>query len=125
VINGRVLDTSALVAFARRESVYADALVWTAVEETIVLVIPSTAMAAALTQLDPKYHPVLEVLLNLPVTVVDPLDARRARTLGQLGGPQPDAHAAACAQERGWPVVTGDADRYAEFGDRVEIEVLP
>jgi predicted nucleic acid-binding protein len=125
VISGRVLDTSAIVAFARRESVYADALVWTAVEETIVLVVPSTAMAAALNQLESKYHPVLEVLLNLPVTVVDPLDARRAQAVGRLGGVQLDAHAAACAQERGWPIVTGDAGRYAEFGDRVEVEVLP
>ncbi len=114
-----------MVTFARRESVYADALVWTAVEESIVMVIPSTVVAAALAELDPKYHPVLEVLLQVPVTVVDALDVERARAVGLLGGSQPDAHAAACARERGWPVVTADAARYAEFGDVFEVEVLP
>jgi hypothetical protein len=51
VIGGRVLDASALVAFASGDSIYAAALVWTAVEEGIVLVVPSTAIAAAWAQL--------------------------------------------------------------------------
>lgn len=37
VIGGRVLDTSALLAFATESSVYCAALVWTAVKESIVL----------------------------------------------------------------------------------------
>jgi hypothetical protein len=41
VIGGRVLDTSALLAFARGTSIYASAAVWTAVEESIVLLVPS------------------------------------------------------------------------------------
>ncbi|MGH2392857.1 MAG: hypothetical protein ACRDGH_05075 [Candidatus Limnocylindria bacterium] len=104
MIGGRVLDTSALLTFATETSVYCSALVWTAVRESIVLAIPSTAVAAAWATLDAdKYHPVLEVLLSLHVTVIDPLDGERARAVGLLGGPQPDAHAIACAQERGWP----------------------
>jgi hypothetical protein len=51
VIGGRVLDTSALLAFARGTSIYASAAVWTAVEESIVLIVPSTAVAAAWTEL--------------------------------------------------------------------------
>jgi predicted nucleic acid-binding protein len=101
VIGGRVLDTSALLAFAHGTSSYASAAVWTAVEESIVLIVPSTAVAAAWTDLAEEYHPVLEVLPQLPVTVIDALDERRARTVGQLGGPQTDAHAIVCAQERG------------------------
>jgi len=63
VIGGRVLDASALVVFATQRSVYAAALVWTAVEETIVLVVPSTAIGTAWADLeDKKNHPVLEVL---------------------------------------------------------------
>jgi len=62
VIGGRVLDASALVAFTAQRSVYAAALVWTAVEESIVLVVPSTAIATAWADLEDKNHPVLEVL---------------------------------------------------------------
>jgi hypothetical protein len=124
VIGGRVLDASALVGFAAQRSVYAAALVWTAVEESIVLVLPSTAVGAAWAELDDKHHPVLEVLLQLPIAVVDAFDVERARAVGLLGGAQLDAHAGACAQERGWPLVTADPARYAEFGG-IETELLP
>lgn len=126
MIGGRVLDASAIVAFASGDSIYAAALVWTAVEEGIVLVVPSTAVAAAWARLPDKDHPVLDVLLNLPVTVVDGLDAIRARAVGVLGGELLDAHAALCARDRGYPLVTADAARYT--GTRpagVEIDQLP
>lgn len=126
MIGGRVLDTSALLAFARGGSVYAAAAVWTAVEESIVLIVPSTAVAAAWVELGEQYHPVLDVLLELPVTVVDPLDQRRARTVGRLGGRLVDAHAIACARERGWPLLTAHPDRYMPYSDTgVELEPLP
>ncbi|MGH3897608.1 MAG: hypothetical protein ACRDTA_05020 [Pseudonocardiaceae bacterium] len=124
MIGGRVLDASALVAFATQSSVYAAALVWTAVEESIVLVLPATTVAAAWSQLPEKHHPVLEVLLRLSVTVVDDLDASRARAVGQLGGEQRDAHAVACAHDRGWPLVTADASRYAGF-EGLDLEQFP
>jgi hypothetical protein len=126
VIGGRVLDASAIGAVAGGDSIYAAALVWTAVEEGIVLVVPSTALAAAWARLSDKDHPVLEVLLNLPVSVVDDLDATRARLVGELGGDQLDAHAMLCARDRGYPLVTADAARYT--GARpagVEIDRLP
>ncbi|HKR49638.1 MAG TPA: hypothetical protein VJT72_08670 [Pseudonocardiaceae bacterium] len=115
MIGGRVLDTSALLAFARGTSLYASAAVWTAVEESIVLIVPSTAVAAAWTELADEYHPMIDVLLHLPVTVIDVLDERQARTVGQLGGPQTDAHTIACAQERGWPVLTAHPDHYSPY----------
>jgi len=126
VIGGRVLDTSALLAFATESSVYCAALVWTAVTESIVLAIPSTAIAAAWATADPDKYPVLDVLLQLHVTVIDPLDGARARTVGLLGGAQADAHAIACAQQRGWPLVTAEPARYGAYGHiGVEIEALP
>jgi len=126
VIGGRVLDTSALVAFATETSVYCAALVWTAVKESIVLAVPSTAVAEAWTVLDGDKYPVLDVLLGLHVTVIDSLDGERARTVGRLGGPQIDAHAIVCAQQRGWPLVTGESIRYRCQGQAgVEIETLP
>ncbi|HEY4421753.1 MAG TPA: hypothetical protein VGN22_19665, partial [Pseudonocardia sp.] len=86
MIGGRVLDASAVVAFASGRSVYSAALVWTAVEEGLVLSIPSTGVAAAWALLDEKDRPVLEVLLHLPVAVIDDLTAARARTVGWAGG---------------------------------------
>jgi hypothetical protein len=125
VIGGRVLDASALVAFATRSSVYAEALVWTAVEESLVLLVPSTAVAAAIARLPAEHRPALDVLLRLPVTVVDDLTAGRARAVGELGGDQLAAHAVACARDRGWRLVTADADRYDAHARLVEVEQLP
>jgi hypothetical protein len=84
-----VLDTSALLAFARGTSSYATAAVWTAVEESIVLIVPSTAVAAAWAELAEEHRPVLDVLLHLPVAVIDNLAEARARAVGQFGGPKP------------------------------------
>jgi predicted nucleic acid-binding protein len=126
VIGGRVLDSSAIVAFCSGTSVYAAALVWTAVEEGMVLLVPSTAVAEAWARLVDKDHEVLEVLLRLPVTIVDELTTARARAIGARGGNQIDAHALVCAHDRGWPLLTADSSRYIEvdLGD-VEIEQLP
>lgn len=126
MIGGRVLDTSALLAFARGTSIYAAAAVWTAVEESIVLIVPSTAVAAAWAELADEHRLVLDVLLQLPVTVIDALDATRARAVGELGGPQADAHAIACAQGRGWPLLTAHPDRYIRYQQTgVDLEPLP
>jgi predicted nucleic acid-binding protein len=117
VIGGRILDASALIAFTRGTSIYAAAAVWTAVEESIVLIVPSTAVAAAWANLAEKHHPVLDVLLHLPVTVIDNLDELRAKTIGQLGGAQTDAHAIACALDRRWPLLTADPAQYTAYRD--------
>lgn len=123
MIGGRVLDGSAVVAFASGSSVYAAALVWTAVEEGIVLVLPSTAVAAAWSALPGPHHDVLEVLLRLPITVVDDLTAGRAREVGAIGGDPVAAHAVLCCRDRGWSLVTADAARHD--GLDVELEPLP
>jgi hypothetical protein len=122
VIGGRVLDSSALTAFAAQRSLYATALVWTAVEEGMVLVLPATAVAEAWSELDEDGRAVLEVLLRLPVAVVDALDLDRAREVGARGG-DCRAHAVVCAGDRGWPLVTGAAERYA--GRQLDLEPLP
>lgn len=126
MIGGRVLDASTIAAFASGTSVYAAALVWTAVEEGLVLLLPSTAVAEAWARLVDKDHEVLEVLLRLPVTIVDELTTARARAVGARGGNQIDAHALVCAHDRGWPLVTADRGRYldVDLGD-VEIEQVP
>lgn len=129
MIGGRVLDLSALLAFGRQDSIYASALVWTAVEEDIVLLVPSTASSLAWAQLDGTGQPVLEVLLGLPVTVQDDLNAERAREIGQVlrdSDARIDiAHAALCSRRRGWPLVTGEPEAYNALTIPLEIEPLP
>jgi hypothetical protein len=72
-----------------------------------------------------KDHPVLEVLLRLPVTVVENLDQSVAREVGARVGDVVDAHAVHSAARRGWSLVTADAARYSGTGTAgVEIEQL-
>lgn len=129
MIGGRVLDLSALLAFARQDSIYLSALVWTAVEEDIVLLVPSTSSSLAWAQLDEHAQPVLEVLLDLPITVADDLDAGRARAVGQLlrgRNVRIDlAHAALCSRLRGWPLITSEREAYSPLELPLEIEPLP
>ena len=129
MIGGRVLDLSALRAFAGQTSIYANALVWTAVDEDIVLLVPSTATSLAWAELDPSAHPVLEVLLGLPVTVIDELTSTRSRELGQLLRTNElridHGHAAVCALERGWPLITDESDKYWALEPTLAIEPLP
>ncbi len=89
----------------RGTSRYAAAAVWTAAEESIVSIVPSTAVAAAWADLAEEHRPVLDVLLHLPVTVIDNLDESRAKTVGQLGGAQADdqtAHQGGVVPPTGW-----------------------
>jgi hypothetical protein len=87
--------------------------------------VPSTAVAAAWAERAEEHQPVLDALLHLPVTVVDNLDEARARAVGPLGGRQADAHAIACAHDRGWPLLTAHPDQYARYEQAgVDLEPL-
>jgi hypothetical protein len=151
VIGGRVLDASTVVDFALVRP-YSQALVWTAVEEGMVLVIPASALALAWADTPVEAHDALSVLLDLPNTVVEPLDTDEARRLGQLlaasiprPATSPDstahrakpdradpdradlrvAHVVSCGLRRGWPIVTGDAPALRRVAPHVEIDDLP
>jgi hypothetical protein len=71
VIGGKVLDASALSHFATVKSIYAQAVAWAAFEDNTVLVVPAAALTVAWADIPSSGHEVLEVLLNLPVTVID------------------------------------------------------
>lgn len=124
MIGGRVLDTSALLAFARQSSAYVHALVTAAVQESIVLLAPTTALADAWSVLGERQRGMLEVLLGLHVTVLDPLDGDRAREIGQLqttdAGVSAAAHAITCARARAWAIVTTQPDRYTGYDVETE-----
>ena len=131
MIGGRVFDVTAIVDFATARSVYAEALVMTAIEENIVLVVPGAALARAASLIPPGHELGVDVLLGLPCTVVDDLDATRARSVGallrQCGQSNVDvaaAHVVLCAQQRGWPVVTSNPEPLLALDSSVEIERL-
>ena len=130
MIGGRVLDATALAAFAIGRPVYVRALVWAAVEENIVLAVPSAALGRAWALLDPEHHPALQVLLDLPNTVIDELGSISAHESGLLmaASGQDDIVAgqvAASAKRRGWPAVTGDPGALRKLDSTVTIEELP
>jgi hypothetical protein len=131
MIGGRVFDISALEHFATGRSIYARALVWAAVEQGDVLVVPTTALTAAWARIPPEAHPVLEVLLGLPNAVVEVLDRPAAYQIGLLLAPtdgrgEPvSGHVAWCGRERGWPILTAAPGPLRELDPEVELEELP
>lgn len=130
MIGGRVLDCTALAAFAIGRPVYMRALVWAAVEANIVLAVPSAALGRAWGLLEPRHHAALGVLLGLPNTIIDELTPAAAQESGLLlaASGQDDIAAGqvvACARRRGWPAVTGDPGTLRKLDHRVTIEELP
>jgi hypothetical protein len=130
VIGGRVLDSTALAAFAVGRPVYMRALVWAAVEENIVLAVPSAALGRAWALLEAEHHAALRVLLDLPNVVIDELDPTSALESGLLlaASGQDDIVAgqvAASAKRRGWPAVTGEPGSLRKLDTTVSIEELP
>lgn len=129
MIGGRVLDASTIVGFARVQP-YPQALVWTAVEKDMVLALPAAAVATAGARTPADAQDALGVLLDLPNTVVEPLDGATARQVGTLlAGGDTDAvragQVAASATARGWAVVTGEPGPLRAVDPRVEIDELP
>ncbi|MFN2496862.1 MAG: hypothetical protein ABR608_13280 [Pseudonocardiaceae bacterium] len=130
MIGGRVLDVSALEHFATGRSVYARALVWAAVEQNTVLVVPTTALIMTWAQIPTEAYPVLEVLLGLPNTVLDVLDGPTANRAGLLmaatdSGDPIAGHTVWCGQQRGWAILTADPDPLRALHPDVDIEQLP
>jgi hypothetical protein len=130
VIGGRVLDSTALAAFAVGRPVYMRALVWAAVEANIVLAVPSAALGRAWGLVEQDHHDALRVLLDLPNTVIDELTPASAREAGLLlaAARQDDiaaAQVAFSARRRGWPAVTGEPGTLRKLDTAVLIEELP
>lgn len=130
MIGGWVLDADALTGFAAGTSIYAQALVWTAVEEGIVLAVPATALARAVARVAERDQTALAVLLGLPVTVVDDLASQRAGEVGRLlaAAAAEDlalGHAVRCAGQRGWPLVTGDKAAVRRLDKTIDVRELP
>ena len=130
MIGGRVLDTSAIVQFASTSSIYMQSAVWVALEENLVLAIPATSLAEAWAEANPEDHDAIEVLLGLPVTVVDPLEDAQTRPVGELLAGAPTAGVRAgqvthVAHRRGWPVITAAPGQVRQIDPALDVEELP
>lgn len=132
---GWVLDHHALAAWARVEP-YAQSLVWSAMEVGMAVVVPVAALPLAYAVTRESDHDVLRALLELPVTLHDPLTETDAPELGRIlaGAADPgalgsDALALACvvhsARRRGWPVLTGSAAALRALDPDLGTDELP
>ncbi|MDQ2881706.1 MAG: hypothetical protein M3Y48_10865 [Actinomycetota bacterium] len=132
---GWVLDHHALAAWARVEP-YAQSLVWSAMEVGMAVAVPVAALPLAYAATRKSDHEVLRALLDLPVTLRDPLTESAAPALGRIlaGAADPgalgsDALALACvvhsARRRGWPVLTGSAAALRALDPDLGTDELP
>lgn len=133
VIGGRVLDVTAIRDMTIGRTVYGGALVAYAVREAVPLVVPAAALQEAWAAAGVDDYPFLQFLLELPVTVVEPLTAASAEQSGVLAS---DVHAASqwdaaaahtvqVAQTRGLPVVTADPAPLRALDVALPVELLP
>jgi hypothetical protein len=132
---GWVLDHHALVSWARVEP-YAQSLVWSAMEVGMAVAVPVAALPLAYAATRESDHDVLRALLELPVTLRDPLTEADAPELGRIlaNAADPsvlasDALALACvvhsARRRGWPVLTGSAAALGALDPDLGMDELP
>ncbi|MEV0589413.1 hypothetical protein [Nonomuraea sp. NPDC050310] len=133
MISGRIFDVPAIVDFGTGRTQYAQAVVWSSLQEGQVIVLPAIAVAAALAQIPDNRWDAIEVLLGLPITVVT--DVTRgtlpalAATLRPAATQAPFYATAAAvvlaAQQRSWPVLTGDAGPLRALWPDVRVDPLP
>ncbi len=130
MIGGRVLDVNAIVDYATARAVYMAAFVRVAIEQTIGLAIPVTALTQAWQQVPPEGRSGIEELLGRPEVVIDELDTATAADVGLLlhATDQVDVvagHVAWSAVRRGWPVITTESDRLRALTPDVAVEHIP
>jgi PIN domain nuclease of toxin-antitoxin system len=129
-IGGVVLDSTALLAFVSGRP-YVASVVWHAVEQGVVLVVPAASLTDAQARLAPADLEVIEALVDLPVAVVVDLTRGEARqvaaVLAKAGKPDCLAagHAAWTARNRGMPVLTSDPALLRALAADIEIDELP
>ncbi|MDH6711218.1 hypothetical protein P3T27_007971 [Kitasatospora sp. MAA19] len=130
MIGGRILDTTALTA-AAQGSLYMQALLATAHQRVIPLLVPASALADAAASLKPDARHALTAITQFPLLRLQPLDEADALGSGILratvdpGSDTTAGHVAYLAAARQWPVISADPDRLRALYPDIEIEVLP
>lgn len=130
MIGGRVLDATAIQDLAIGRTIYGAAFLAAANDVGIALAVPATALHDAWAVAEPADYPFLELLLGLPLTVVDELDAEAAQASGILAHDVREpagsaSHTVQVARSRGWPVLTSSPHSLRTFDDKLPIELLP
>ncbi|GAB4586399.1 hypothetical protein [Nocardia sp. NPDC127526] len=130
-LGGVVFDTAALTAWAHRVA-YVQSVVWATADAGHTIIIPATTLAAARALISPGRHDILSVLLDLPNTVIQPLDRPASDHLGAALADRPDAdalipagHATIEAVSRDWPCLTDRPDTLRKLDPRVQTDILP
>ncbi|GAA3077942.1 hypothetical protein [Streptosporangium carneum] len=65
---GRVFDHVAIRELATGRAKYLEAIVWSSVTKSELLVIPAASLATAMTQTPEELHPIFSLLISLPST---------------------------------------------------------
>jgi hypothetical protein len=137
VIGGVVLDTTALLDIVTGATIYGQAFVSTAAARGVVLLIPSTSLSQAWATVPSESLPLLDLLLELPVIVVDDMDLTTARAAGLVLRDAPsraesdrlsltaDAHVAHAARARGWRILTRAPERLWAIDPTLVLETPP
>ncbi|MFI6298863.1 hypothetical protein ACIBEJ_45250 [Nonomuraea sp. NPDC050790] len=134
---GRVLDSSALLAWSRRQSPYVEAAIWSRAGHTdyiLPIVTTTPALTAALAQLDARHVPVLDTLLGMTdVMIVDSLTSGSAPGVAEVlrqAGPYAaeqvtSASVVHAATRRCLPVLTWNPYPLVQLWPEVEIDLIP
>jgi hypothetical protein len=118
-------------------TIYGQAFVSTAAERAVVLLIPCTSLSQAWATVPGESLPVLELLLELPVVVVDDMDVPTARAAGIVLRDASsvaesdrltltaEAHVAHAARARGWRILTRAPERLWAIDPTLVLETPP
>ena len=125
-MSGFVFDAGALIAFERNDRVVV-MLVKRLLALGATLVVPAGVVGQAWR--DGARQARLSRLLGSPITVVEPLDDRRARAAGQLCGVAGtrdvvDASVVLSAREHDAPIATSDPDDLRRLDPRARLVVV-
>ena len=102
----------------------------------MTVVVPAAVLPLAYAHTHEQDHDVLRELLELPVTVFDPLTAAEAPELGRILATAADpaaltldavalAHVVHAAHRRGWPVLTGNVVGLRALDPHLQLDELP
>jgi hypothetical protein len=132
-LGGRVLDATAIHDLTIGRTIYGAAFLAAANDLGITLAIPATALQEAWAAADLDDHPFLDLLLSLPLSIVETLDTEAARRSGLLARGSHAAghwdagatHAVLVALDRSWPILTSEPHALRQVDAQIDVDVLP
>jgi hypothetical protein len=133
---GRVLDSSALIAWGRRSSPYVDAVIFSRAGHQgyiVPVVTTAAALTVALAQLPDQAVTTVEALLGMEISLVDDLTPGTATAVAEtlrLSGFHAAEHVTAAtvvqaARHRSLPVVTSNPHPLTTLWPDIAIDLIP